>query len=253
MKKITPLLLITLLYASFSFSQEFTGFGSVKIGMSEEEFLKKMKDELDGKTIAVTKKNLSQCKVDWSFYLVDKERKINLYQLTMPYEILDWPLNLLWSDVEILSNNSKDAKFYYLPVYKMSGIKITGIFVVFIGNKIQAIASDFNNDILKAASEKYEPVDKTDTSYKIKCTYVTSGVTDAQPVIKRIYRWEFQSSTAFMMSSLDYDDHCKPIPISTMRFWTTEFTATVRDIRYKIKDRENEEDRIQAKDVKDKI
>lgn len=232
--------------------QSFNGFGTIRIGISEEDFLNGVTPEIKGKIQIITEKNLPKAKEEWMRYLIHENEPQKLYQLKYSRDYVEWPgysENKSFS----LSKHLDSCKIFYLPKYTLGHIKLNDVFIVFKNNQLQLIELDNNEDLLKAAREKYIPTHFMDTAYKIKCVFVVSGVPDEKLVSKTFIDWNYNNLSIEASSGLDYDKECKTVVWGFIRFITKDLDLFLDTNSNSQKKKTIEQEKNKINSLKDKL
>lgn len=247
MKTTTTILLLMLFYFNSGFSQEFTGFGNIKVGDTEANFISAVSAELKTSVVTVTDKNISKYRSQWYKYISSASKEPErLYKLPTPYDISNWPVVFLNKKVEMMAKaNLPGVSFYFIPKYKLTdNIVLEKVIIGTIDNVVSFIQLDQNSDFTKAAEEKYKPTSITDTSFVVNCVYVNSGVKKTENSFKKIINWENENSIATSYAVYDYDDKCQFVFTSRIDFESFGFIKKYKDyIGSAIKDRNDKEDK----------
>lgn len=247
--------LLAFLFAStVSFSQQFNGFGKLKIGISENEFIQNIVPEISKNIEEVNDKNLSKKKDEWFKYALNEKEPQRVYSFKHKYEgLLSFPIVLYASKTEESVQLSDSFKVYYLPKYMLGEIKLEKIFLLFYRDRLQLIELDNNIPLAKAAVEKYPPTVKLDTTYKVNCTYLVSGVKEEKIVMKNISSWITPDFNTDSYSVLDYNDKCKTVIVSFMRFASKEFINHFNYLKERKALQKDDKEKDKLKSIKDKI
>ncbi len=140
-----------------------------------------------------------------------------------------------------------------MPKYYVGEIDLRDIFLVFKTGNLILIELNNDSKLTKAGIEKYKPTEKLDTSYKIKCTYVVSGVTEEKRVTKESYTWIYNDSKVESISISDYDQKCKEVFVNYMRFAINDAIDFIIKTEQFKKDKMKKEFKKEVESVKDEI
>lgn len=250
MKKI---LLIITLFPFTLFAQQFSGFGDIKIGNEEKAFIENISKLFESKIQIVDDKKASQSRIEWIMIGNDPNKKSQLYLLQLKYGIIAWPMVLHEPDAAKLSEMQSDCKFYYIPKYQVGSSMIKNIFITCRNGKIVLIETDYDQNIIVAAKEKYKPTVSLDTAYSIECTYLISGAKESKKVVKQINMWEYSNLIAKTVIIGDYDEKCKDIMSLYIKFSDKEFLLYMDDLEKKNKEKKLQEEKEKIKSVKKEI
>lgn len=208
-------------------AQEFSGLGEIKIGMLETDFIAALEKKIQSKVKIVTSKNASRMYSEWTEYYLNKNVPIKSYLLSHEYKMLEWPSGTP-SIIQKVSK-IKGYKIYFLPVYKVGELKLPHVFVAISDNSVQFIETLFSSELVEVASQKYTPTETLDTSYKILCSYIVSGVKTEKTVTKKLITWLYPNLQVNATAFFDYDEKCKDVILSYIRFKSNKFSTDFAD------------------------
>lgn len=223
--------------------QEFKGVSSIKIGASYSEVFDNLSEGKRIKPIEVNKKNYDNISLEWTKYLLGNIQDIRAYKMSDEKEEypMFWPSSIHGQDTKFLSNHDKNFKIYYIPLFFIGEKKIKDIYLTFRNDSLLLIETGYDDELIKAAIEKYKPTVKIDTAYKITCTYVISGVNKEVAVLKRVYEWNYPDHNVFSGASMDYDNSCKPKIVSVLKFSSKSIISRIDELKSQSKKQEQEE------------
>lgn len=211
------IIITLLLIPAIASTQEFNGFGNIKIGLPEQEFIKSITDEFKSKVVQVTEKKHIDLMLEWATFGIDEKQKPKAYKLIHEDDFLYWPYSSSNRHIKKLVTHDKSTTVYYIPVYKIASIKLENIFISFNSGSLSMINLDYDDELVKAATEKYIPTTQKDSIIRVQCKYVYTGAKTEEIGLYKQTEWDNENSLALAY----YDTHfidCKRDPIVFISF-----------------------------------
>lgn len=217
------LIFLALLLAGAVHSQDFNGIGDIRLGMDEQEYITSVKSRDETGYVIVNQKNNIRSRIEWGSVLINKEVPPKVYKLEEGINEMDWPAIVPDSYAGKLSGSKQDASFYYLNHYNVGGLRVNGVFLTFQKGKLQCIEINPVIELLEAAKDKYKPSLLYDTTYKVPCVFVTSGVKEIKTAGEKRVEWRTPTAVVVFHQKLSYSDKCQSVTRSEFSFKTPQF------------------------------
>lgn len=198
-------------------SQEFNGFDNIRINISEEEFQAIVGRDFRSKVINVTQKKYLDILNDWMMAKINEKKSIKVYKLVNDDDFLYWPASSNSKYIKKLISLDNTTNAYYIPTYPLAGIVLNDIFIAFNSGKLSTIIMDYNNELVKVATEKYPPQINIDSIIRVQCKYVLTGAKTEEIGLYHYTEWNNSNS----ITVGNYDTHfidCKRDPIVFISF-----------------------------------
>lgn len=246
-------ILLFLLVPVSSLAQQFSGFGNVRIGTNESDFVKAITNEVGNKLFVITEKSYADFNTQTTKYILNDNEPPRLYQFKIPEDKMYTPISFYGRDTKKLFKYQDSLSIYYLPVYKVGEITIKDVSVVCHRGNVVLIELRNEPDLIKAAKEKYPATFSLDTSYSVVCTYVVSGVKKEEKALKRIDQWKYTDSFVESNLSLEYDSKCKSVLVSSIKFESSLFLTWYLRVVLNENEKKEMDDEKKKQSVKEKI